>query len=307
MNYQDRWEEWKEREIKENLSLPYLQKRYGAIVAPFMKEYFETAPLIREYETPDYVWEVLEERFHGFVPVWVQELFVEVKGEMKHFLPENLKTYSTELFVQKLTDKFGGVAYPGNISGVGDWITWYPKDSDLYWKVIKDFRAFQKKGTTFELQSFADFYGYYISQLGDSWIGFGSKYSQDMNEFVDKACNGKAYHVCRAENLESILKTGLRAKNGMSSYMDGGKRVKMDILPYRYFPKRVHLYAKPRTTEEDLVRLAYRLGLSDPDDRAFLEVDVHGIDLYQDTAMMDFFSLYTHQNIPASRIKVAEF
>ena len=144
-----------------------------------------------------------------------------------------------------------------------------------------------------ELKKVLDFYGWYITiQRGECFI-VAPKWAENRTEYIRKDCKGFAYHICKNEDLPSILKSGLRCKNG--GRFDYG---------YREFPNRVYLIASPPKDVRNVVKDAVKNELRKfgaYGDYSIIKVKVVG-DVYQDDIMKSPNAFYTYTNIPANHI-----
>ena len=149
-----------------------------------------------------------------------------------------------------------------------------------------------------------DFYGYYITKtdciLNKQCIYFVyficPKYSKNCSDFIYGDCHGVCYHLCLTDNVEDILKSGLRWKTPA----------------YRYFPKRIYVIAVPVKEIKHIKRIVAdvfsELNIKDISKYSILKISKSpynktGPDFYQDDAMDSPYTFFTYTNIPPQEIK----
>lgn len=145
--------------------------------------------------------------------------------------------------------------------------------------------------------SLLQFYNYYITKEFYDSIVVSPLYSENVTEQVKK--NKHLYHFTTGNNEESILKNGLRSKNG----------------EYRYFPKRVYLYStnknitvKNASDDKDIEEFVKKiLDEFDIDEYGItiFEIDkdkLNNIEFYTDDYMDEKESVFIYSNIPAEAI-----
>jgi hypothetical protein len=163
-----------------------------------------------------------------------------------------------------------------------------------------------------------NFFNYHITSIeeGDpdaseennsDWpcINIEPRYSKNVTKKFIKGNrkNNIFYHVTRRENVENILKKGLKCKEGKSA-AEGG---------YRYFPDKIFLIAESKFLRDDIDVITEAFGLYG-DDFAIIKVNFgkRKFDLYKDDASYfgrpasDTF-VYTYENIPPQMLSLVEY
>lgn len=121
-------------------------------------------------------------------------------------------------------------------------------------------------------------------------------YSEDASDYFNK-CHRQAYHFTYKENVDKILKTGLRIKHGN----------------YREFPKRIYLWAPEnnKLNIDEALEFAKNIFYVNNlllSDIGIIKVNLYNtnIPIYRDTAMKDKEALFVYNNIPAKLCKQYE-
>lgn len=232
---------------------------------------------------------------------------------------EGLKSHSTEKLVDAIKQIIGN-------KGEIDWYLINDTDAGTIELYMKDLWLFDDK--SFESGKLANnedsnkimkllkMYKYYITFIHDGDIN-SSYYKArpciaiepeyggiDFTKYYLKKNrkNNIFYHITRTENVDNILKKGLRVK--------GGKPV--EAGGYRYFSEKIFLIAKSKYIRNDIDELVEMLGLYD-DDFSIIQINLgnHNIDLYWDVMDYDRSKnsryLYTYENIPPQLLKIIEY
>ena len=162
---------------------------------------------------------------------------------------------------------------------------------------LEDYAEMNKIKKDEKFISLLQFYNYYITkEFYDSFV-VSPLYSENVTEQVKK--NKHLYHFTTGNNKESILKNGLRSKNG----------------EYRYFPKRVYLYSTDKNItpkninddkdiEEFVKKILNKFDIDEYGVTIF-EIDkekLSNIDFYTDDYMDEKESVFIYSNIPAEAI-----
>ena len=120
-------------------------------------------------------------------------------------------------------------------------------------------------------------------------------YSEDASEYFNK-CHRQAYHFTYKENINKILKSGLRLKRGN----------------YRKFPERIYLWASDNKQEinnnDNLMNFIHKIFGNENlllKDIGIIKVDLYHTDypIYKDTAMKEKEALFIYNSIPANLCK----
>lgn len=178
-------------------------------------------------------------------------------------------------------------------------------------KVSQECPAIDKKSTsTFKLTNSKlsndiydclQFFNYYITiikEFVDTYIiYFEPLYTESTNDVIKK--NGNiVYHITNTDNLQTILRTGLRPRVG-KSIADNG---------YRYFSDRTFLIGHSDNIVKNIKSVLRDKGYNDPyDDRyVLLKIDLknHNIPLWFDDASSGEMNVYTLTAIPPKLISV---
>lgn len=141
-----------------------------------------------------------------------------------------------------------------------------------------------------------DFFRYhisYISREGKTYfIYLEPAFTKDCTKKVKE--NGNVvFHITHKNNVNSILKKGLRPKVGRTP-LDGG---------YRYFPNRLFVINNSENIEKDLDKIIADKELSD---YVILKIDLkdHNIGFYVDEASENENFMYTLHAIPPKLIEI---
>ena len=120
-------------------------------------------------------------------------------------------------------------------------------------------------------------------------------YTKNVEDLVKK--NGNiVYHVTHKNNLNSVLKSGLRPKVGKTPYEDTDKG-------YRYFPERLFVVNNSKNIKTDLKQIILDKQLKDGE-YIILKINVkkHNISFFVDDASDTENCFYTLESIPPSLI-----
>ena len=118
-------------------------------------------------------------------------------------------------------------------------------------------------------------------------------YSEDATDYFNK-CHRQAYHLTYKDNVDKILKSGLRIKSGT----------------YREFPERIYLWASEgnKLNKQKLLEFAKKIFYINNlslNDIGIIKVDLYhtNFPVYKDTSMKDKEALFVYNNIPAKLCK----
>ena len=209
---------------------------------------------------------------------------------------ENLKTHNANQLQKKIKEYFPDYKF--------DFYSTLEKNSlkNKYDKKsflieLEDYTQMNKIKKDERFISLLQFYNYYITKEFYDSLVVSPLYSENVTDEVKKAKH--LYHFTTGNNEESILKNGLRSKNG----------------DYRYFPKRVYLYSTdknitPKNINDDKnIEIFVKKILNDFDIDEYgvtiFEIDkekLNNIDFYSDDYMNEKESVFIYSNIPAEAI-----
>jgi len=210
---------------------------------------------------------------------------------------ENLKTHNANQLQKKIKEYFPDYKF--------DFYSTLSKkslknkyDNKSFMIGLEDYGQMNKIKKDNKFISLLQFYNYYITkEFYDSFV-VSPLYPENVNGQVNK--EKYLYHFTTGNNEESILKNGLRSKNG----------------DYRYFPKRVYLYSTdknitPKNINDDKnVEIFIKKILNEFDIDEYgvtiFEIDkekLNNIDFYADDYMDEKESVFIYSNIPAEAIR----
>ena len=126
--------------------------------------------------------------------------------------------------------------------------------------------------------------------------------TKNITDFVKNNCGGKIYHICKRDQVEQILRSGLRTKGEKNDY--------------RYIKNKVYFFCGEN--KDNLFYNLRQVAISkfawgaeydwiDEDEYTLLEIDVNGynIDFYMDGYYLDQkpYIGYTYNYFPPRRIR----
>ena len=209
---------------------------------------------------------------------------------------ENLKSHDAEQLQKKIKEYFPNYKF--------DFYSTLSKkslknkyDNKSFMIGLEDYGQMNKIKKDSKFISLLQFYNYYITkEFYDSFV-VSPLYPENVTGQVNKEKH--LYHFTTGNNEESILKNGLRSKNG----------------DYRYFPKRVYLYSTdksitPKNINDDTnIEIFVKKILNEFDIDEYgvtiFEIDkekLNNIDFYADDYMDEKESVFIYSNIPAEAI-----
>lgn len=224
--------------------------------------------------------EDMNEFFDNEIPSHIREKLE--KEDFVDYVLENLQTHDYKLLQKKLEKHFG--------DKIEEFIDQEDK-SGIFAIRVTDERLYQDN----KFIDLLNFFNYFLRERNGFRYVIEPIYSNNMDEWVYKNCNGIVYHFTDKETGEKILKSGLRIKG----------RTHSDFS----YPKRIYLYApgfylnadnrdKWMNFAKEIVNpfLVRRFGLS------VLKIDLNrakktNISFYRDTAMGPD-AVFTYNNIP---------
>lgn len=313
MNWEEKFEEFKNGKTEEQL----YEEKYGPIVGPYLCDLDKSDSHGKKFWLTELGYRSVQS-FYEFdtegVPVEIQKRFLKEPDSLCYvkLLDENLKSYDAEKLHKALEKRFGyqPASHFQVQGGKKGYVYWYPVGTKKEPTVqimdhIRDgFEKWRKTKESFDIQDIAQFYGYTISRVDAFYVTFEATYPEDATDYVSVDCRGFAYHVVNKSLVDSILKSGLRAKNGPSR--EGGVKIP-EYSSYRYFPKRVYLYATPTRNRKDLFKelegVANQVSPGGWENAAVFQAYVKDWGMYWDTVMDDEHSVFTYHSIPPEFLK----
>lgn len=213
------------------------------------------------------------------------------------YINENLKTHDIEKLKKKLLEFYPNDIkefkdYEGNDNIKSFWIVTTLNSKKLN---IMDLRRYQ--GETENFFNLLNFFNYTYREWRkiDKDICFLIEpiYSENISKYFNSV-HRQAYHFTRKENIDKILKTGLRIREKNSSIR---------------YPKRIYLWAGYEKLEdskelEDFIQkiLGDNMTL---ENTGIIKVDLSNTDypVYKDTAMKTKNAVFVYNNIPPKYCK----
>lgn len=263
----------------------------------------------------------LLEYFHGDVPKDIDNLFVEDKGwRDRDFILENLRTHDNQKLIDALKKFFGSNFHSAkkyqNRELDSVWVILKgTKESPLeplYNKLDQELEEFEESQKVSELIKVLQWYGYYLSDVQISGDSIGLLIDPEYPEKLEAPEQGyyrNLYHICSREDAPYIQKNGLRTKWGPTWRKVEGRWQRISSKEmYRYFPKRVHLFALDFKSSADrkvkVDELLKTLGRN-RDEIAMFRVTLPGtVNLYQDTAMPGDGSYFCYSSVPPENMQL---
>lgn len=196
---------------------------------------------------------------------------------------ETLNSHDTKLLIKKLS----------NVYDDAEFVLGYGKNKFTIQMAISDTISLQIDEKFLRI---LDFYGYYVTEWHDGYIIIEPKYSDNVTkQLLDN--HGICYHFTDNKSAESILKNGLRCREG---------------LTYRDFPARIYLYiaktigsrGKLYPEIADFVKKVVNRIKLRTYGLAVLKIDLNNanVEVYKDTLMTDDGACFTYNNIPPKYI-----
>lgn len=312
MDWEEKFEEFSTQTPEET--------KYGPIIGPYLHE-------LKEKDVHGKQSWLVEQRYRGIqdlfgyapeeVPEEIQQKFLENPNlTYSDILEESLQSHD-ESQLHRAIEKYFGPQDKWEVEGGGKkaYIRWYPSSPTAFHTFAERFQDFLKTGKRFRLQDIAQLYGYNISRVNYGSVVFEAEWPEDATEYVSETCGGYAYHVVHRAMVNDILKTGLRVKNGPSweVNVDSDDQVtRVARIPrykmYRYFPRRVYLYATPTQDRkkllDELEGVANKVSEGGWSEAAVLRAYVKGQKMYWDPAMDDDgHSVFTYTSVPPQRLE----
>lgn len=202
------------------------------------------------------------------------------KEPYRDYILENLNTHDKSLLQAQLTKCFG-------ITEFHD-LSIKPNENTSFWF---DSSCFDGEKKLYDgLVRLLDFYGWYITKnlVMAGRIAVSPKYSKNVTSLIKSEYFGIAYHICRKDDLRSILKNGLRCKTARNDY--------------RKFPSRIYLVAdKPENIRQTVTDVIHETRFLPEYEFAIVKVRING-NVYSDDMMDNPNTFFTYTNIPSNYI-----
>lgn len=204
----------------------------------------------------------------------------------KDYILENLNTHDKSFLKKKLEEIFGELEFEELF------------DESIIFTSHKLLSIQEMK----QLGDMIKFYGYYIFEIKNGKYVICPTYSTNSTSYIYNDCRSVCFHLAKTVDVKSIMKTGLRCKNG---------RYKDKRYRYRYFPDRIYVIAVDVSTTRDHTKLVNILKhvikelKFDSEEYSLLKIDLRNsfINFYHDDMMNNKNTFFTYTNIPASCIK----
>lgn len=250
--------------------------------------------------------EVLE---NGCLDVQARALYNE-KRFMKHFgdywwmieedfKQEPFKDYITEMLQSHDADKLIKFLQERVFTKIDKNIKVYKETPGKLTNIVIEFSNFVIGDCIEHNKDFKQllfYFNYYITLREKLIIKLEPKITDKADDFIYNKCCGMVYHITEKEKLESILKRGLRPKEGQN---------------YRYFPEKIFLFATenfkyPKKRDEDLKKFAQSIQHTGSKYVVLLirfPWNLHR-EIYCDKSLDGNYAYYTFDDIPPQLIKV---
>jgi len=193
------------------------------------------------------------------------------------YILENLNTHDTELLIKKLKSTYPNIKIDRALEGKrlkkgGIIVSNIDFNDDNFYDLI-------------------EFYGYDVTQQDSRKAYVNPVKSDRADELVYNKNHGQLYHFTTKSKANSILKNGLRIKEGT----------------YRYFPRRIYLYSSIKKIKDiDNIEVFMKevTGEENLNNISILKVNLHNheIPMYHDETMEEG-AIYCYNNIPSKYIK----
>lgn len=238
-----------------------------------LEESLSTSP---SYFRISYYKKLLEEYYEGMcIPSNILENIEN--GINIDYILENLNTHDVDLLIKKLKDSYPEIKITKASEGTrlkkgGIIVSNIDFNDDNFYDLI-------------------EFYGYDVTAQDSRKAYVNPVKSDRADDYVYNKNYGQLYHFTTKDKVDSILKNGLRIKEGS----------------YRYFPRRIYLYSTTKKLKdidniEDFMKEV--TGLENINDVSILKINLHGhkIPMYHDETMEEG-AVYCYNNIPSKFIK----
>lgn len=271
-----------------------------------LQEYVDEAYLeyYEEYPGPHYDacmprYRILEYRKELIEWLWPDGDYPEGIIEKHHneIISEMLNSHSVTKLMSKLKENF-----PKDILSIYK----ANHDEEVKGTELKDGVCIETYDDSFvkteKFKNIMHYFNYFYTQTNHGrdrqYVLLEPHFSKEVN--VEERNHAWAFHVTTEDELDEILKRGLRPK-GSKDREKEGKKV------YRYYPERVYLIL-PHSSDKTYVRRKIEevIRMKDKDDFVVLKIDLHHIkdSFYEDVTMPskeDY--VYTYQEILPRYIK----
>lgn len=236
--------------------------------------------------------------FGDNIPEKYNQLYENCNLLDNEFILETLQTHDTKKLQDKLKKEYDNIEFE-DYSGENK-KSFYMILPDKYH--IYDFkndggRLDADYNNIEKFNNILSFYNYYVSftkKIKDKWTLFiEPRYSDNITSKIFNS-HASIYHFTDGESAKSILKNGLRCKQGK----------------YREFPERIFLWVTDKKLEDNLEHLydfILKIGNRNKlykNELSILQIrNNNKFDIYNDTAMKDEEAVFTYDNIPKEYIK----
>lgn len=258
----------------------------------FILEKFKDSSKSELYENE---YESLLDLFNNEIP---EEYIEKIKnGKFNDFIIENLKTHDAKKLQDKIKKEFDN-KYVFHFEEVLNYDNEGKEkyDNKSFYIITRE-EIINKMSKDKDLENLIKFYGYYISKAKDDYILVCPLYAEYANDLVYKKNHGILYHFTTSNNNESILKNGLRCRQGT----------------YRKFPERIYLYSKYKLDNniKEFINKVTDTFKKEKYGISIFKINLNkigkDISFYTDDYMDEEEAVYTYTNIPSeciSKIKL---
>lgn len=317
--------DWKE--VWENFKLNSPEElKYGETVARRLYELDKRYDGQSAPQRARLAYDLLLEHFDGDVPLWIQEDFVKDLNFNKDYILENLQSHNWKGMAADIEKRFRSSGKleiepyeREDIESLTPVVFLFP-DPELWDELFPDGEDSDEKSEAFkDLEKIVEFYGYFISQVKQSWffhrIWLEPRYPESAYDYVHQECGGWGYTIVPKTNTAGVDKAGLRCKTGNSREIEKikadlhgkGKHQEADrVKTYREFPERIYFSA----WEEDFDILDQLQDVCDELGRKWEDVAVYRINfnklhcpIYKDPAMKSSHAFFIYHNVPTQLLQ----
>lgn len=232
------------------------------------------------------------------IPNKYEKLYSECKLSYE-YIDENLKTHDINKLKNQLTKIYGDeiddfIDYDGNDITKSFWIVINNNIKNPKLNII-DIRNHQ--GDTENFFNLLNFFNYTYREYKilnkHICLFIEPIYSEDASKYFETV-HRQAYHFTYKENVDKILKDGIRLRDKTSSIK---------------YPKRIYLWAEYKKLQKSIdINKFIKKILGDNmslDNVGIIKVDLNNVHfpIYKDTAMTEKEAIFVYNNIPANLCK----
>lgn len=271
-----------------------------------LQEYVGEAHLeyCKKYPRPHYDacmprYRILEYRKNLIEWLWPDGDYPDGIIEKHHndIIGEMLNSHSVTKLMSKLRENF-----PQDILSIYK----VSQDEEVEGTELKDGVCIEVDDDSFvkteKFKNIMHYFNYFYTQTNEGkdrkYVLLEPHFSKKVN--VEERNHAWAFHMTTEDEIDNILKHGLKAKGSRHKEKKG-------IDPYRYYPERVYLIL-PHSSDKSYVRnkIEEVIRMKGKEDFIVLKIDLHHIkdSFYEDVTMPskeDY--IYTYQDIPSYYIK----